>query len=53
MIAIDLRGTFLSMKYELRPMIPFGKGSIVNIASGAVLVGVTGFAGYAAAGRPR
>jgi NAD(P)-dependent dehydrogenase (short-subunit alcohol dehydrogenase family) len=30
-------------------MTPFGKGSIVNIASGAGLVGVSGFAGYAAA----
>jgi len=37
-IAIDLRGTFLSMKYELRHMVPFHKGSIVNIASGAGLV---------------
>jgi NAD(P)-dependent dehydrogenase (short-subunit alcohol dehydrogenase family) len=49
MIAVDLRGTFLSMKYELRHMTPFRKGSIVNIASGAGLVGVPGFAGYAAA----
>jgi NAD(P)-dependent dehydrogenase (short-subunit alcohol dehydrogenase family) len=49
MIAVDLRGTFLSMKYELRHMTPFHKGSIVNIASGAGLVGVPGFAGYAAA----
>lgn len=49
MIAIDLRGTFLSMKFELRYMAPFRKGSIVNIASGAGLVGVPGFAGYAAA----
>ena len=49
MIAIDLRGTFLSMKYELRYMTPFRRGSIVNIASGAGLVGVPGFAGYAAA----
>jgi len=48
MIAVDLRGTFLSMKYELRHMTPFHKGSIVNIASGAGLVGVPGFAGYAA-----
>ena len=30
-------------------MTPFGQGSIVNIASGADLVGVPGFAGYAAA----
>jgi NAD(P)-dependent dehydrogenase (short-subunit alcohol dehydrogenase family) len=49
MIVTDLRGTFLSMKYELRYMTPFGQGSIVNIASGADLVGVPGFAGYAAA----
>jgi NAD(P)-dependent dehydrogenase (short-subunit alcohol dehydrogenase family) len=49
MIATDLRGTFLSMKYELRHMVPYGQGSIVNIASGAGLVGVPGFAGYAAA----
>jgi NAD(P)-dependent dehydrogenase (short-subunit alcohol dehydrogenase family) len=49
MIAIDLRGTFLSMKFELRYVAPFRKGSIVNIASGAGLVGVPGFAGYAAA----
>jgi NAD(P)-dependent dehydrogenase (short-subunit alcohol dehydrogenase family) len=49
MIAIDLRGTFVSMKHELRYMIPFGKGSIVNIAYGASPVGVPGFAGYVAA----
>lgn len=49
MIAIDLRGTFLSMKYQLRQMQAQGFGSIVNIGSGASLVGVEGFAGYAAA----
>ena len=49
MIAIDLRGTFLSMKYELKGMAAQGFGSIVNVASGAGLVGVAGFAGYAAA----
>jgi NAD(P)-dependent dehydrogenase (short-subunit alcohol dehydrogenase family) len=49
MIAIDLRGTFLSMKYEIRHMLPAGGGSIVNIASGAGLVGAPGFAGYVAA----
>jgi NAD(P)-dependent dehydrogenase (short-subunit alcohol dehydrogenase family) len=48
-IAIDLRGTFLSMKYEIPRMLAGGAGSIVNIASGAGLVGVPGFAGYAAA----
>lgn len=49
MIAIDLRGTFLSMKYELRQMRSQGFGSVVNIGSGASLVGVPGFAGYTAA----
>jgi NAD(P)-dependent dehydrogenase (short-subunit alcohol dehydrogenase family) len=49
MIDIDLRGTFLSMKYELRHMVAFGRGSIVTIASGAGIVGVPGFAGYVAA----
>jgi NAD(P)-dependent dehydrogenase (short-subunit alcohol dehydrogenase family) len=49
MIAVDLRGTFLSMKYQLRQMQAQGFGSIVNIGSGASLVGVEGFAGYTAA----
>jgi NAD(P)-dependent dehydrogenase (short-subunit alcohol dehydrogenase family) len=48
-IAIDLRGVFLSMKYELRQMEAQGFGSIVNLDSGAGLVGVPGFAGYTAA----
>jgi NAD(P)-dependent dehydrogenase (short-subunit alcohol dehydrogenase family) len=49
MIAVDLRGTFLCMKYELRQMVKQGGGSIVNVDSGAGLVGVPGFAGYSAA----
>jgi NAD(P)-dependent dehydrogenase (short-subunit alcohol dehydrogenase family) len=48
-LAIDLRGTFLSMKYELRQMKAQGFGAIVNLGSGASLVGVAGFSGYAAA----
>lgn len=48
-VAIDLRGTFLSMKYELEQMARQGFGSIVNLASGAGLVGVPGFSGYTAA----
>lgn len=47
MIATDLRGTFLSMKYELQHMTR--GSSIVNLGSGASLVGVPGFAGYVAA----
>ncbi|PWI19390.1 short chain dehydrogenase [Streptomyces sp. Act143] len=49
MIAVDLRGTFLSMKYQLRQMQTQGFGSIVNVGSGASIVGVPGFAGYTAA----
>ncbi|MFD0580344.1 SDR family NAD(P)-dependent oxidoreductase [Dactylosporangium darangshiense] len=49
MIAVDLRGTFLAMKHELRQMATQGFGAIANIASGTSLVGVPGFAGYVAA----
>ncbi len=49
MLDIDLRGTFLAMKHELRHMLPFGHGSIVNIASAAGVVGAAGFGGYVAA----
>lgn len=37
-----------SMKYELKLMSAQGHGSIVNISSGAGLVGVAGFSGYVA-----
>src|SRR5215203_5639653 len=37
-IRVDLRGTFLSMKYELRQMALQGHGSVVNISSGSGLV---------------
>jgi NAD(P)-dependent dehydrogenase (short-subunit alcohol dehydrogenase family) len=49
MIAVDLRGMFLAMKYELRSMREGQGGSVVNVASGAGVVGVAGFAGYTAA----
>lgn len=48
MIATNVRGVFLSMKYELRKMVAQGYGSIVNMSSGAGLVGTAGFSGYAA-----
>lgn len=44
----DLRGTFLSMKHEILAMSGNG-GSIVNIASGAGVIGIRGQAAYAAA----
>lgn len=46
MIAVNVRGVFLSMKYELRRMTEQGSGAIVNMSSAAGLVGVAGFSGY-------
>jgi NAD(P)-dependent dehydrogenase (short-subunit alcohol dehydrogenase family) len=48
-LAIDLRGLFVCMKYELQAMRASGGGVIVNVGSGASVVGVGGFAGYVAA----
>ncbi len=48
-IAINLRGVFLGMKYTIPHMIKAGGGSIINQASIAGLIGVRGGAGYAAA----
>jgi NAD(P)-dependent dehydrogenase (short-subunit alcohol dehydrogenase family) len=48
MIALNIRGVFLSMKYELLDMVSQGSGSIVNMSSGAGLVGVPGFSDYTA-----
>lgn len=48
MIALNVRGVFLSMKYEPRHMVAQGSGAIVNMSSGAALVGVPGFSGYTA-----
>src|SRR5881397_1000580 len=43
-VAIDLRGVFLCMKYEISLMLKQGGGAIVNTSSGA---GVKGFKGAA------
>jgi NAD(P)-dependent dehydrogenase (short-subunit alcohol dehydrogenase family) len=48
MLATNVRGMFLSMKYELEIMAKQGFGSIVNISSGAGLTGVPGYSGYVA-----
>ena len=45
----NLRGTFLSMKYEIPAMLQGAGGAIVNMSSTAGLDGVPGLAGYAAA----
>lgn len=48
-IAINLRGVFLGMKYTLPHMVKAGGGSVINQASIAGLIAVRGGAGYAAA----
>ncbi|MER7798412.1 glucose 1-dehydrogenase [Microbacterium sp. NPDC096154] len=48
LMAVDLRGVFVSMKHEILAMGDSG-GSIVNISSGAGVVGIKGQAAYAAA----
>lgn len=48
MMATNVRGVFLSMKHELLQMQKQGFGAIVNIASGAGLIGVPGYAAYSA-----
>ncbi|HLW70006.1 MAG TPA: SDR family NAD(P)-dependent oxidoreductase [Candidatus Binataceae bacterium] len=48
-IAINLRGVFLGMKYALPHMMKARSGSIINTASIAGLVAVKGGAGYSAA----
>src|SRR4029453_8381481 len=46
-VAVCLRGVFLSMKYEIPALLQRGGGAIVNTSSGA---GIKGFAGGAAYG---
>jgi NAD(P)-dependent dehydrogenase (short-subunit alcohol dehydrogenase family) len=48
MIDVNLKGTWLCMKYEILQMLKQGGGAIVNNASVGGLVGVKGFAPYCA-----
>ena len=48
-IGIDLRGVFLSMKYEIPLMLKQGSGAIVNTSSGAGVIGIKGSPAYTAA----
>ena len=48
-LAVDLTGVFLCMKYQLRAMKPRGSGCIVNNASGAGVIATPGLAPYSAA----
>ena len=48
-IAINLRGVFVCMKYEIPLMLQHGSGAIVNTSSGAGIRGFGGGAAYTAA----
>jgi NAD(P)-dependent dehydrogenase (short-subunit alcohol dehydrogenase family) len=48
-VAIDLRGVFLCMKYEIPLMLEQGGGAITNCSSGAGVRGFEGQAAYVAA----
>lgn len=48
-VAVNLRGVFLCLKYQIPIMLRQGGGAIVNTASGAGIVGIKGQAAYAAA----
>lgn len=47
-INVNLKGTFLCMKYEIPVMLQQGKGAIVNNASVAGLIGFVGLPAYVA-----
>jgi NAD(P)-dependent dehydrogenase (short-subunit alcohol dehydrogenase family) len=47
-LAVNARGIFLSIKYEIAAMLGSGGGAIVNMSSTAGLRGVPGIAGYVA-----
>jgi NAD(P)-dependent dehydrogenase (short-subunit alcohol dehydrogenase family) len=47
-IAVNLRGTFLCMKHELRQMRLQGSGAIVNCSSQSGFVGIPGLGAYTA-----
>jgi NAD(P)-dependent dehydrogenase (short-subunit alcohol dehydrogenase family) len=47
-MAVNLDGVFFSMRAELGAMVPAGSGAIVNVASGAGLVGFAGLPAYVA-----
>jgi NAD(P)-dependent dehydrogenase (short-subunit alcohol dehydrogenase family) len=48
-LAVDLKGVWLCMKYEIKQMLQQGGGSIVNTASTAGLLGAVRMGAYAAA----
>jgi NAD(P)-dependent dehydrogenase (short-subunit alcohol dehydrogenase family) len=47
-VALNLTGVFLGLKYEIPQMVAQGGGAIVNTSSGAGLMGFAGLPGYVA-----
>ncbi|NEO53404.1 MAG: SDR family oxidoreductase [Okeania sp. SIO3B5] len=47
-VNVNLKGTWLCLKYEIQAMQKQSKGAIVNIASGASIVGGAGYSIYSA-----
>jgi len=47
LFSINVRGTFLSMKYEIPHLLESGKGSIINLASTAAITGLAMVGPYA------
>jgi NAD(P)-dependent dehydrogenase (short-subunit alcohol dehydrogenase family) len=47
-IAVNLKGIWLCMKYEIAHMLTHGRGAIVNTASGLGLVGLAMYPAYSA-----
>jgi NAD(P)-dependent dehydrogenase (short-subunit alcohol dehydrogenase family) len=47
-LAVNLKGVWLCVKYEIRQMLAQGGGAIVNTASGAGLIGIRGSGAYVA-----
>jgi NAD(P)-dependent dehydrogenase (short-subunit alcohol dehydrogenase family) len=47
-VAVNLKGVWLCMKYEIPEMLKIGKGAIVNMSSISGLVGCPGLTGYTA-----
>ena len=47
-LAVNLKGVWLCMKYEIRQMLEQGGGTIVNSASALGLVGIENLSGYVA-----
>jgi len=48
-IAVNLKGVWLSLKYELPQMVKQGGGAVVNTSSGAGIGGAPGWSAYSAA----